>query len=141
MSCDSAVMPAIERALIVTGCAQGRQVTAIKLARDLLVIQRKLTVGRLIMNNPFKFVSDCFYREFNVRFSVEGEDGGATLQLSDEHGTVAQRRLSSEQLADQSKLEERIRSIRFGLAIDNGRGIEGLDMMSQAAANEPSMRE
>ncbi|MES2819657.1 MAG: DUF3509 domain-containing protein [Pseudomonadota bacterium] len=88
------------------------------------------------MHNPFKFVSDCFKDDFQVRFSIERLDGSAMVSLCDAQGTVAQRLLSGEQLADRVLLRQRIESIRFGLAIDQGRGISGLERISQAA-NEP----
>ncbi|UVE16889.1 DUF3509 domain-containing protein [Pseudomonas sp. LS44] len=88
------------------------------------------------MLNPFKFVSDSFKDEFLVRFSIGSPDGSATLSLSNQQGTVAQRVLSGEQLADRAKLEQAIQSIRFGLAIDEGSGVSCLDKISRPAANE-----
>ncbi|AYC31851.1 DUF3509 domain-containing protein [Pseudomonas cavernae] len=88
------------------------------------------------MVNPFKFVSDSFKDEFQVRFSIGSPDGSTTLSLCDAQGTVAQRLLSCEQLNDPAKLEQAIQSIRFGLAIDRGQGRAGLDELSQPAAHE-----
>ncbi len=85
------------------------------------------------MVNPFKYVSDSFKDEFLVRFSIGSPDGSAMLSLSNDQGRVAQRMLSSDQLADVEKLEQVITSIRFGLAIDQGRGLSCLGKLSPAA--------
>ncbi|MBM7060073.1 DUF3509 domain-containing protein [Pseudomonas sp. UL073] len=92
------------------------------------------------MLNPFKFVSDSFKGQFQVRFTIGSPDGSTTLSLCDEQGTVAQRLLSSEQLCDPAKLEQTIQSIRFGLAIDRGQGLSGLDELSKPPANEDALR-
>lgn len=85
------------------------------------------------MVNPFKYVSDSFKDEFLVRFSIGSPDGSAMLSLSNDKGRVAQRMLSCDQLADVDKLEQVITSIRFGLAIDQGRGFSCLGKLSPAA--------
>ncbi|WP_263141274.1 DUF3509 domain-containing protein [Pseudomonas sp. RIT-PI-AD] len=90
------------------------------------------------MDNPFKFVSDSFKDELQVRFSIERLDGSLTLTLYDEHGAVARRALSGEQLSDEQQLQRVVQSIRFGLAIDRGQGISCLDEISKPAANEPN---
>lgn len=88
------------------------------------------------MVNPFKFVSDSFKGQFQVRFTIGSPDGSTMLSLSDGQGTVAQRLLSVEQLSDPAKLAQTIQSIRFGLAIDRGHGLSCLDELSRSAANE-----
>ncbi|WP_017937385.1 DUF3509 domain-containing protein [Zestomonas thermotolerans] len=89
------------------------------------------------MLNPFKFVSDSFKDQFQVRFTIGSPDGSTTLSLLDEHGTVAQRLLSVEQLSDPAKLEQTIQSIRFGLAIDRGQGLSCLEEMSSRRWDGP----
>jgi hypothetical protein len=79
------------------------------------------------MDNPFKHISDAFKEEFEVRFVIERMDGSLTLTLSNDQGVVVRRALSSDQLGDTDKLESTIQSIRFGLAIDHGQGLRGLD--------------
>ena len=79
------------------------------------------------MDNPFKHISDAFKEQFEVRFVIERMDGSLTLTLSNEQGVVVRRALSSDQLGDADKLEATIQSIRFGLAIDHGQGLRGLD--------------
>ncbi len=84
------------------------------------------------MFNPFKFVSESFKDEYQVRFYIERMDGGVTLSLFNEQGVVARRALSGEQLADEARLQQVVQSIRFGLAIDSGHGADCLLALSQA---------
>lgn len=79
------------------------------------------------MDNPFKYISDAFRDRFEVRFVIERMDGSLTLTLSNDSGVLVRRALSSAQLSDPEKLEAAIQSIRFGLAIDHGQGLRGLD--------------
>lgn len=81
------------------------------------------------MHNPFKYISDAFSDQFGVRFVIERMDGSLTLTLSDDQGVVVRRALSAEQLADGDRLETVVQSIRFGLAIDHGHGLRGLDAL------------
>lgn len=86
------------------------------------------------MANPFKYISQQFKDEFDVRFIIERMDGSLTVLLSDESGVVARRRIASDQLIDQQKLDQVVQSIRFGLAIDQGRGFACLDQMAHRQA-------
>jgi len=94
------------------------------------------------MFNPFRFVSDAFRHEYQVRFAIERMDGGVILSLSNDEGAVVARRaLSGEQLADETRLRQIVQSIRFGLAIDSGYGVSCLQAISAGqASNEPTLR-
>lgn len=81
------------------------------------------------MDNPFKHISDAFKDQFEVRFVIERMDGSLTLTLSNDEGIMVRRALSGDQLSDPEKLDMTIQSIRFGLAIDHGQGLRGLDEM------------
>lgn len=82
------------------------------------------------MDNPFKYLSDAFKDEFEVRFVIERMDGSLVLVLSDQERVRVRRALCGEQLGDPLKLELVVQSIRFGLAIDSGEGLVGLDRIS-----------
>lgn len=82
------------------------------------------------MDNPFKYLSDAFKDDFEVRFVIERMDGSLVLVLSDNERVKVRRALSGDQLGDPDKLEQIVQSIRFGLAIDSGDGLNGLDRLS-----------
>jgi hypothetical protein len=88
------------------------------------------------MFNPFQFMSDSFEGQYRVHFSTVRQDGSVLLSLVGEGGVVVRRALTSEQLADYDKLVRMVRSIRFGLAIESGRGISCLNELSEPAAND-----
>lgn len=85
------------------------------------------------MDNPFRYISDAFKDQFEVRFVIERMDGSLTLTLADAQGVVVRRALSPEQLSDPAKLDMAIQSIRFGLAIDHGQGLQELDEMVEGS--------
>lgn len=82
------------------------------------------------MDNPFRYLSDAFKDEFEVRFVIERMDGSLVLVLSDKEQVRVRRALSGEQLGDPLKLEQVVQSIRFGLAIDSGDGLSELERIS-----------
>lgn len=88
------------------------------------------------MNNPFRYLSDAFREDFEVRFVIERMDGSLVLVLSDQDRVQVRRALSGDQLSDPLKLEQVVQSIRFGLAIDSGEGLSGLNRISAEACIE-----
>lgn len=85
------------------------------------------------MDNPFKYLSEAFRDDFEVRFVIERMDGSLVLVLSDGEQVRVRRALTGDQLGDVQKLEQVVQSIRFGLAIDSGLGYSELERMAAAS--------
>ncbi|AGI25790.1 DUF3509 domain-containing protein [Pseudomonas sp. MT3] len=73
------------------------------------------------MESPFQVLTDAFQQQYRVNFSVERPDGSIALTLSTEKGVAARRLIRSSQLQDPEQLQRFIQSIRFGIAIEQGR--------------------
>lgn len=90
------------------------------------------------MDNPYQFLRNAFRPEFDVRFVLERAQGSMLLLLLQGEQLRVRRTLTGEQLADREKLSQVVESIRFGLAIDRGDGLSGLNALSTELPARPN---
>lgn len=72
------------------------------------------------MDNPFQLITDTFAADYQINLSIQGQDGGIMLTLSNAGRIVAKRMISVAQRNDPQRLKRLVQSIQFGIAIEQG---------------------
>ena len=75
------------------------------------------------MFNPYRILKLAFEDEYRVSLGPARPDGSRRLVLCGRGRRLIKRRLTANELADPVALLRRIRSIRFGIAIDRGQAL------------------